>query len=219
MLLEEGVKTQAAPFPPCGNVGQVAFVGSETFLAYSKQDRLVPRRPHVLSCGSYCVVPCVIGPGSGKVRMTTIFGSESCAMEVYAFRSIGFGCHSFRTCKTGAQKVQWMLVVVRVRPCSNIAKWGKEQGERQLEYRLEHHQWQTPAIALNDVSCCFASKNCQWTTPRMEVEIGHRSGAAGRGLPSLWFLWDDHTLVSVAWIRSKKIGKVHGSVWVLSVGP
>ena len=44
---------------------------------------------------------------------------------------------------------------------------------------------QTPTVALKNVFCCFASKNCQWTTPRMEVEIGHRSGADGRGLPSI----------------------------------
>ena len=27
---------------------------------YSNQDRVVARRPHVLSCGGYCVVPCAI---------------------------------------------------------------------------------------------------------------------------------------------------------------
>ena len=88
-------------------------------------------------------MPCVIGPGSGKVRTTTIFWSESCAMEVYAFRSIGFvlvvtaseparpGRKSFSGC--------WWLFAFG--HAATLQSGGKgERGERQLEYRLEHHQ-------------------------------------------------------------------------------
>ena len=137
-------------------------MGSETFLAYSKQDRVVARRPHVLSCGGYCVVPCIaivvsqlqfdsllsLGRETGRFGRLQFFGSESCAMEVYAFRSIGF-----------------VLVVTASEP----ARPGRKRfsgcfghaATLQAGGKGERGERQTPTIALNDVSCCFASKNCQ----------------------------------------------------------
>ena len=38
---------------------KLAFVDSEN-IVYSKQDRVLARRPYVSSCGGYCVVPHVI---------------------------------------------------------------------------------------------------------------------------------------------------------------
>ena len=50
--------------------------------SFYKQDR-VARRPHVLSCGRYCLVPCVILASQLQLDSDDYtFWSESCAMAM-----------------------------------------------------------------------------------------------------------------------------------------
>ena len=63
----------------------------------------------------------VVGPGTGRFGQLQFFGPNHARWKSMLSDPLVLCCYSFRTCKTGAQKFWWMLVVVRVRPCSNIA--------------------------------------------------------------------------------------------------
>ena len=105
-------------------------------------------------------------------------------------------CHS--SCQTLKDRGAWTLLDSNSRcPHSaayhNIARWGEGSNVsigQQSGWNVIHDRCSS---AFNVF--VFGFENGQTTAPKMGVEICHRTGAIGRGLPSLSFWWEDWTLV------------------------